>query len=180
MMIEIVVAPPVGSGIALGILDRHICAVEWAREIAAPRRLDARTVVVLLRQRELQLLEQDGPFGKLVRLLVDRVGAWLDVDVVIFREAGARLGRVRVKRFGASLATIKRNWTERRSEVHPFVEILWEHQIAGGGVLRQLTWPGWRLCVAAEEPPREYGSHDHAAHNRCRQHLGSTAHSFSP
>ena len=103
MMIEIVVAPPVGSGIALGILDRHICAVEWAREIAAPRRLDARTVVVLLRQRELQLLEQDGPFGKLVRLLVDRVGAWLDVDVVIFREAGARLGRVRVKRFGASL-----------------------------------------------------------------------------
>src|SRR5215472_10771776 len=95
MMIEIVVAPPVGSGIALGILDRHICAIEWAREIAAPRSLDARTVVVLLRQRELELLEQDGPFGKLVRLLVDRVGAWLDVDVVIFREAGARLGRVR-------------------------------------------------------------------------------------
>ena len=72
-------------------------------ELTCPRADRTGSKLHLSWRQELQLLEQDGPFGKLVRLLVDRVGAWLDVDVVIFREAGARLGRVRVKRFGASL-----------------------------------------------------------------------------
>ena len=36
MMIEIVVAPPVGIGIALGVLDRNISAVPDPREIAPP------------------------------------------------------------------------------------------------------------------------------------------------
>src|SRR5215510_5786861 len=59
MMIEIVVAPPSGIGIALGILDGHVGAIERSGEIAPPRRLGSRTVGVLPRQRELQLLEQD-------------------------------------------------------------------------------------------------------------------------
>jgi len=55
MMIEIVVAPPSGIGIALRILDRHIGAIEGSGEIAPPRRLGSRTVCVLRRQRKLQL-----------------------------------------------------------------------------------------------------------------------------
>src|SRR5262249_13836017 len=104
MMIEIVVAPPSGIGIALGILDRHIGAIELSGKIAAPRKLGSRTVAVLSRQRELQLLEQDCPFGKLIGLLVDLVGARFDVDVVILREPG--------------LAAIERIRSERRSDVY--------------------------------------------------------------
>src|SRR5262250_3731561 len=61
MMIEIEVAPAARSGKALGILDSRIGAVETPGEIAPPRRLRARTIGVLARQRELQLLEQDRP-----------------------------------------------------------------------------------------------------------------------
>src|SRR6516165_10214454 len=70
MMIEIVVPPSAGIGIALGILDGRIAAIERSGEIAPPRRFGSRTVGVLPRQRELQLLEQDCPFGKCKRLLV--------------------------------------------------------------------------------------------------------------
>jgi hypothetical protein len=63
MMIEIEVAPAARSGKALGIFDRHVGAVETPGEIAPARRLRARTIGVLARQRELQLLEQDRPFG---------------------------------------------------------------------------------------------------------------------
>src|SRR6516225_12441163 len=69
MMIEIEVAPAARSGKALGILDRHVGVVETPGEIAPPRRLRARTIGVLARQRELQLLEQDRPFGEFIRLL---------------------------------------------------------------------------------------------------------------
>ena len=69
MMIEIEVAPAAGSGKALGILDRHVGAVETSGELAPPRRLGARTIGALARQRELQLLEQDRPFGEFIRLL---------------------------------------------------------------------------------------------------------------
>src|SRR5262249_50756491 len=57
MMIKIVVPPPAGIGIALGILDGRIAAIERSGEIAPPRRLGSRTVGVLPRQRELQVLE---------------------------------------------------------------------------------------------------------------------------
>ena len=66
MMIEIVEPPPTGIGVALGIFDGHIGAIPRSGEIAPPRRLGARTVGVLRwRQRELQFLEKDRPFGKL-------------------------------------------------------------------------------------------------------------------
>ena len=95
MMIEIEVAPAARSGKALGILDGHIGAIELSAEKTAPGRLGARTIGKLCWQCELQFLEQDRPFRELLRLFVDLIGARLDVDVVIFREAGARPGRVR-------------------------------------------------------------------------------------
>src|SRR5262249_16092592 len=116
MMIEIVVPPSAGVGIALGILDGRIAAIERSGEIAPPRRLGSRTVGVLPRQRELQVLEHDCPFGKCKRLLVYFVWAGLHLDVLKFREP--------------SLPAIKRVGSEWRSDVHPLVEILREDQIA--------------------------------------------------
>ena len=69
MMIEIEVAPAARSGKALSILDGHIGAIEGSGEIAPPRWLGPRAVGVLPRQRELQLLENDCPFGEFMRLL---------------------------------------------------------------------------------------------------------------
>jgi len=83
------------------------------------------------------------------RLLEYLVGAGLDVDVVILREAG--------------LAAIERIGSERRSDVYPFAEILRQDEIAGGGVLGQLT--GLRLRAAARERLYEEGCHDNAARN---------------
>src|SRR5262245_10475015 len=152
MMIEIEVAPAARSGKALGILDGHIRAVESAGEIAPPRRLGSRAVAVLSWQRELQLLEQDCPFGELIGLLEYLVGARLDVDVVILREPG--------------LAAIERVGSERRSDVHPFVEILRQNQIARRGVLGQIARLGLRLRAGAGEPLREYGGcNDHGTPN---------------
>src|SRR5262245_62304356 len=105
MMIEIVVAPPSGIGIALGILDGHVGAIERSGEIAPPRRLGSRTVGVLPRQRELQLLEQDCPFGKCKRLLVYLVCGLL-------HEEDKKLPET-------SLAALKRVGSERRSDGHP-------------------------------------------------------------
>src|SRR4029077_12412672 len=116
-VIEVVVTPPSRIGIALGILDGDIGAIERPGEIAPPRRLCSRTIAVLSRQRELQLLEKDCSFGELIRLLVYLVGPWLDVNVVILRETG--------------LATIERVRSEWRPDVHPFVEILRQDEIAG-------------------------------------------------
>jgi hypothetical protein len=166
MMIEIVEPPPSGIGIALGVLDGHIGAIEGPGEIAPPRRLGSRTIGVLARQRELQLLEHDCPFGKCIRLLVYLVGAWLDVDVVILREPG--------------VAVIKRVGSEWRSDVHPFVEILRQNQIAGGGVLGQITRPRLRLRAAAGEPLCEYGCHNHGSSNQHSYHCESYAHCCSP
>ena len=69
----------------------------------------------------MQFLEKDRPFGEFVGLLVNLVGARLDVDVVILRETRH--------------PAIKRIGSERRSQVDPFVKILRQDQIAGGGVL---------------------------------------------
>jgi len=44
MMIEIVVTPASRIGIALGILDGHVGAIERPGEITLPRRLGSRTV----------------------------------------------------------------------------------------------------------------------------------------
>src|SRR2546423_6160509 len=106
-VIEIVETPPSGICIALGIFHRHIGAVERSGEKAPPRWLGSRTVGVLPRQRELQLLEHDCPFGEFIRLLVYLIGGWLDVDVVILRETG--------------VAVVQRVVSEWRSYVHPFV-----------------------------------------------------------
>ena len=85
MMIEIIVAPTSGIRVALGILDGHVSAIPRSGEIAPPRRLGARAVGELRwGQRELQFLEKDRSFGKYIVLLVFRVRARLDVDVVIF------------------------------------------------------------------------------------------------
>jgi hypothetical protein len=109
-MVKIIEAPS-SIGVALGILDAHISAVPRSREIAPPRRLGARTVgVVRWRQRELQFLEKDRSVGKYIRLLVFRVRARLDVDVVKFGEAG--------------VTAIERIRSERGSNVNPFMKIL--------------------------------------------------------
>src|SRR5262249_8299228 len=69
MMIEIEVAPAARSGKALGILDRHVGAVETPGEIGPPRRLRARPIRARARHGELQLREQDRPCGEFMRLL---------------------------------------------------------------------------------------------------------------
>src|SRR5215467_15809299 len=73
MMIEVEVSPLSGVGIALAILDRHVGAVEGSGEIAAPRKLGARTILALSWQRELQLFEKNCSFGEFIRPLVDLV-----------------------------------------------------------------------------------------------------------
>ena len=89
MVIEVVVTPASCVGVALGILYRHIGAIPLSGKIAPARRLGLRTIGVFRRsQRELQLFEKNCPFGKDVRLLVFLVGARINVDIVIFREAG--------------------------------------------------------------------------------------------
>ena len=164
MMIEIEVAPAARSGKALGILDGHIGAIELSAEKTAPGRLGARTIGKLCWQCELQFLEQDCPFGEFIRLLEYLVLARLDVDVVILREAG--------------LAAIKRIGSERRSDVYPFVEILRQDQIAGGGVLGQLA--GLCLRAAARERLYEEGRCDYAAREQRGYCEKSCAHRCSP
>src|SRR5215467_4298343 len=88
MMIEVVIPPLSGVGITLAILDRHVGAIEGSGEIAAPRKLGARTIVVLTRQRELQLLEKNCPFGEFVRPLVDLVCRLLLEKKKELRESG--------------------------------------------------------------------------------------------
>src|SRR5262249_20147544 len=151
MVIEIVETPPAGIGMALGILHGHIGAVETSGEIAPPRRLGSRTVGILSRQRQLQLLEQYCPFGEFMRLLEYLVGARLDVDVVILGEA--------------ALTAIERIGSERRSDVYPFLEILRQDQIARCGILRQITRPGLRLRAATGERLCVHGYYNQAARN---------------
>src|SRR6266436_3402757 len=130
MMVEIVVAPASGIGITLGILDGHVGSVKGPGEIAPPRRFHSGAIRFLPRQRELQLLEKNCPFGKHVRLLVNLVRTWLDIDIVKFRETGH--------------AVIEGVGSERRSDVYPLVEVLRQDQIARGGVLRQIARPRLR------------------------------------
>src|SRR5262249_57694908 len=76
------------------------------------------------------------------------------------------------------VAPIKRIGSERRSDVYPFVEILRQDQIAGGGVLGQLT--GLRLRAAARERLHEEGRCDYAARDN-RSHCEKfCAHRCSP
>ena len=70
MVIEVVVAPPSGIGIALGIFHGYVGAVKRSGEVAPTRRLGSRTIRVLAWQGELKLLEEDRAFGKCIRLLV--------------------------------------------------------------------------------------------------------------
>src|SRR5262249_57053540 len=84
MMIEVVVSPAAGVGIALGILDGHVGAIEVSWEIAPSRGLLPRAIRVLRRQCQLQLLEEDRPFRKYIGLLVYLVSSRFDVDVVEF------------------------------------------------------------------------------------------------
>ena len=127
-MVEVVVTPAAGVGVALGVLHGHVGTVELARKVSAPRRLGARAVRVLLRQRQLEFLQKDGAFGKRVGLLVDFVGSGLDVDVMI-------LGKI-------CLAAIERVRRQRRPDEDPFLEILREKQFAPVVVLRQVPSRG--------------------------------------
>src|SRR5580700_5203970 len=86
MVIEIVISPPAGIGVAFGVLDRDVGAVQSTREIASSGSLCPRAVRILLWQSKLQFLEQDCAFGKSIRLLIDRVCARLHVDVVKLRK----------------------------------------------------------------------------------------------
>src|SRR5262249_23248396 len=119
MMIEIEVAPAARSGKALGILDRHVGAVETPGEIAPPRRLRARTIGVLARQRELQLLEQDRPFGEFIRLLEYLVCRLLLEKIIILLNAGLpALSRCLHYPHCESAATLPRS-TLRTSSARP-------------------------------------------------------------
>ena len=62
-------------------------------------------------------------------------GPRFDVDVVELRKIGH--------------PTIKRVRSERRSNEHPRVKILWQNQIARGGVFRQITRSILRLRAGA-------------------------------
>src|SRR5262245_39562278 len=107
VMIEVVVAPAAaGLRVPLGILDGHVGAVELTREVAAARRFRTRTIGKLLEAEDsLQFLEEDRAFRKFTRLLVEFVGAWLDVDIVVFGEAG--------------LAVVQGVGRQRRAHVYP-------------------------------------------------------------
>src|SRR5215831_15409096 len=72
----------------------------------------------------------------------------------------------------------KRIGSERRSDVYPFVEILRQDQIAGGGVLGQLT--GLCLRAAARERLYEEGRCDRTARNQRGHCQKFCAHRCSP
>src|SRR5262245_62218334 len=129
-MIEVVVAPAAaGLRVPLGILDGHVGAVELTGEVAAARRFRTRTVgKVLGAEDSLQLLEEDRAFRKVARLLVDLVGSRLDVDIVVFGEAG--------------LAIVQGVGRQRRSNVYPGAPVLGQDQIAFLGVLGQVASAG--------------------------------------
>src|SRR5262249_34311966 len=76
------------------------------------------------------------------------------------------------------VAAIKRIGSERRSDVYPFVEILRQGQIAGGGILGQLT--GLYLRAAARERLYEEGRCDRTAHNQRGYGQKFSAHRCSP
>jgi len=127
-MVEVVVTPAAGVGVALGVLHGHVGAVEFAGKVSAPGRLSARAVRVLLRQRQLEFLQEDGAFGKHVGLLVDFVGSRLDVDVMI-------LGKV-------CLAAVERVRRQRRADEDPSFEILRQQQFALVVILGQVLLRG--------------------------------------
>src|SRR5580698_9411753 len=125
MVIEIEITPAAGFGVALTILDGHIGTIQGTGEITSSRGLGSRTIRILCRECELQLLEKHGSFRKYVCLLVYRVGARLDVNIV-------KLVRIR-------LPPIEGVWSKRRTHVYPFLEILWQNEITLGGVLGQIA-----------------------------------------
>src|SRR3546814_4654779 len=59
VVIEVVVTPASGVGIALGILDRNVGTVPLSGEVASPGGLGARSIRVLGWERQLQFLEED-------------------------------------------------------------------------------------------------------------------------
>jgi hypothetical protein len=72
-VVEVEVAPSVGGGKTLGVLDGRVGAVKRSGEIAPARRFGSRTIGVFRRESQLQFLEKDRPFRKLTCLLVDLV-----------------------------------------------------------------------------------------------------------
>src|SRR3546814_10334264 len=73
VVIEVVVTPASGVGIALGILDRNVGTVPLSGEVASPGGLGARSIRVLGWERQLQFLEEDRSLRELTCLLVDLV-----------------------------------------------------------------------------------------------------------
>jgi hypothetical protein len=73
MVIEVVVTPASGVGIALGIFDRNVGAVQLSGEVTPPGGLGARSIRVLGWERQLQFLEEDRPLRERTCLLVDLV-----------------------------------------------------------------------------------------------------------
>src|SRR5580658_8409377 len=126
---EVVITPSSGIGVAAAILDRHIGTVQFSGKISSARGLSSRAVRVLCRQRQLQLLEHDGSFGKDISLLVFLVCPRLHVYVV-------KLRKIR-------LPSVESVWGERRPQVHPFLEVLWQNQVTIRCVLARVTLAGF-------------------------------------
>src|SRR5262249_52145913 len=112
VMIEVVVSPAAaGLRVPLGVLDGHVGAVEFPREITPARRFQARTIGKLLGLEDpLKLLEEDRAFRKFAGLLVDLVGSRFDVDVVVFGKA--------------CLAVVQGVGRQRRAHVYPGAPVL--------------------------------------------------------
>src|SRR5262249_19789869 len=127
MMIEVVVSPAAaGRCVPLRVLDGHVGTVIFAREVTPARRLRTRTVGKLLGLEDpLQFLEEDRAFRKLAGLLVDLVGSWFDVHVVVFGEP--------------LLTVVQAIWSHRRPHGYPRAPVRRQHQIAVLGVLGQIT-----------------------------------------
>src|SRR4029077_10443093 len=126
---EIVVTPTSGIGVALAILDRHIGTVQFSGKVSSAGGLSSRAVRKLSRDRELQLLEHDGSFGKDISLLVFLVCPRLHVYVL-------KLRKIR-------LPSVESVRSERRPQVNPFLEVLWQNEVAIRGVLGHVTLAGF-------------------------------------
>src|SRR5580704_6985696 len=158
---EVVITPASGIGVALAILDRHIGPVQFSGKITPARGLSLRTVRKLSRDRELQLLEHDGSFGKDIRLLVFLVRPRLHVYVV-------KLRKIR-------LSSVESVWGERRPHVHPFLEVLRQDEVASGGVLGQVTLAGFtRRSLALRVQLRKDHRQNEAARDRSSRYQRSS------
>src|SRR5215470_8659063 len=144
VMIEVVV-PPAAAGrrVPLRVLDGHVGAVKFAREVTPARRFRTRTVGKLLGLADpLEFFEQDRAVWKLARLLVDLVGSWFDVHVVVFGEP--------------LLTVVQAIRSQRRPHVYPRAPVLGQNQITLLGVLGQVA-SLCRHCICALPLCEDYG-----------------------